>query len=289
MSVEQFFNAESIEEVVDLLDQYKGDAKIIAGGTDLVIALNNKKISPKVLIDISKIEDLRKIEEKDGELIIGSAVSFTHLMDYIKGDNNLKGLYDAARSIGSPQIRNKGTLGGNIGHSSPAADSTPPLIALGAKLKIASKNGIREVLLEDYSAKKNGAGLQEDELILTIEFPKLRKNQFLTFSKLGLRKALAISRITTSAVIELDQNKNVIDVVMCSGSIGRYPMREPEVEEYLKGKILNEETIEGAVEVLIDSMDERLEGRSTLPYKRIAIESILKETLYSRLKFLSEV
>ncbi len=66
-------------------------------------------------------------------------------------------------------------------------------------------------------------------------------------------------------------------------------MREPEVEEYLKGKILNEETIEGAVEVLIDSMDERLEGRSTLPYKRIAIESILKETLYSRLKFLSEV
>ncbi len=289
MSVEQFFNAESIEEVVDLLDQFKGDAKIIAGGTDLVIALNNKKISPKVLIDISKIEDLRKIEEEDGKLIIGSAVSFTHLMDYIKGDNNLKGLYDAARSIGSPQIRNKGTLGGNIGHSSPAADSTPPLIALGAKLKIASKKGIREVLLEDYSAKKDGAGLQEDEVILTIEFPKLRKNQFLTFSKLGLRKALAISRITTSAVIELDQNKNVIDVVMCSGSIGRHPMREPEVEEYLRGKTLNEETIEGAVEVLIDSMDERLEGRSTLPYKRIAIESILKETLYSRLKFLSEV
>ncbi len=289
MSVEQFFNAKSVEEVVNLLDQYKEDAKIIAGGTDLVIALRNKKISPRVLIDISKIEELMKIEEKDGKLIIGGAVSYTHLMDYIKGDNNLKGLYDSARSIGSPQIRNKGTFGGNIGHSSPAADSVPPLIALGATLKLASKNGTREVLLEDYTAKKAGSGLQNDELIVGIEFPKLEKNQFLTFSKLGLRKALAISRITTSAVIELDMNKNITNVVMCSGSIGKYPMREPEVEEYLTGKTLNDETIEGAVEVLMSSMDERLEGRSTLPYKRIAVESILKETLYSRLKFLSEV
>ncbi len=289
MSVEQFFNAKSIEEVVNLLDQYKEEAKIIAGGTDLVIALNNKKISPKVLIDISKIEELRNIEEVDGKIIIGSAVSFSHLMDYIKGNNNLKGLYDAARSVGSPQIRNKGTLGGNIGHSSPAADSIPPLIALGASIKLASKSGIREILLEDYSAKKNGAGLRQDELIVSIEFKNLSNDQFLTFSKLGLRKALAISRITTSAVIELDDNKIITNIVICSGSIGRYPMRENAVEEYLMGKTLNDEVIEEAVNVLKDSMDERLEGRSTLPYKRIAVESILKETLYSRLKLLSEV
>lgn len=289
MSVEQFFNAKSIEEVVNLLDQYKEEAKIIAGGTDLVIALNNKKISPKVLIDISKIEELRNIEEVDRKIIIGAAVSFSHLMDYIKGNNNLKGLYDAARSVGSPQIRNKGTLGGNIGHSSPAADSIPPLIALGASIKLASKSGIREILLEDYSAKKNGAGLRQDELIVSIEFKNLSNDQFLTFSKLGLRKALAISRITTSAVIELDDNKIITNIVICSGSIGRYPMRENAVEEYLMGKTLNDEVIEEAVNVLKDSMDERLEGRSTLPYKRIAVESILKETLYSRLKLLSEV
>lgn len=289
MSVEQFFNAKSIEEVVNLLDQYKEEAKIIAGGTDLVIALNNKKISPKVLIDISKIDQLRKIEEADGKIIIGSAVNYTQLMNYLKGNNNLKGLYDAARSVGSPQIRNKGTIGGNIGHSSPAADSIPPLIALGARIKLASKSGIREILLEDYSAKKNGAGLRQDELIVSIEFKNLSNDQFLTFSKLGLRKALAISRITTSAVIELDDNKIITNIVICSGSIGRYPMRENAVEEYLMGKTLNDEVIEQAVNVLKDSMDERLEGRSTLPYKRIAVESILKETLYSRLKLLSEV
>lgn len=288
MSVEQVFNANSIEETINLLDQYKEEAKIIAGGTDLVIALNNKKISPKVLIDISKIEELKNIKEIDGKIIIGAAVSFTKLMEYIKGNNNLKGLYDAARSVGSPQIRNKGTIGGNIGHSSPAADSTPPLIALGARIKLASKNGVREVLLEDYSAKINNSGLREDELITTIEFLDLKNNEFLTFSKLGLRKALAISRITTSAVIGLDVNKKITNVTMCSGSIGKYPMREKEVEDYLIGKILNDDSIEGAVKVLKDRMDERLEGRSSLSYKRIAIESILKETLYSRLKFLSE-
>ena len=280
MSVEQFFNAKSIEQVVDLLDQYKEDAKIIAGGTDLVIALNNKKITPSVLIDISKIEDLRKIEEYNGNIVIGAAVHFTQLMDYIEDNKSLKGLHDSARSIGSPQIRNKATVGGNIGHSSPAADSIPPLIALGASLNLISINGERKVLLEDYSAKKEDAGLKVGELM---------KNEFLTFSKLGLRKALAISRITTSAVIQLNEEKNIIKCVMCSGSIGRYPMREIEVEHYLLGKTLNEETIEAAVEVLKDSMDIRLEGRSSLTYKRIAVESILKETLYSRLKFLSEV
>ena len=289
MSVEQFFNAKSIEQVVDLLEQYKEDAKIIAGGTDLVIALNNKKITPSVLIDISKIEDLRKIEEYNGNIVIGAAVHFTQLMDYIEDNKSLKGLHDSARSIGSPQIRNKATVGGNIGHSSPAADSIPPLIALGASLNLLSLHGERKVLLEDYSAKKEDAGLKVGELIKSIEFPKLEKNEFLTFSKLGLRKALAISRITTSAVIQLNEEKNIIKCVMCSGSIGRYPMREIEVEHYLVGKTLNEETIEAAVEVLKDSMDIRLEGRSSLTYKRIAVESILKETLYSRLKFLSEV
>ena len=126
-------------------------------------------------------------------------------------------------------------------------------------------------------------------MILTIEFPKLRKNQFLTFSKLGLRKALAISRITTSAVIELDQNKNVIDVVMCSGSIGRYPMREPEVEEYLKGKEIKEETILGSIVVLEEAMRERLEGRSTFPYKSKAIKTILRETLEESINLKNEV
>lgn len=289
MSVEQVYNAKSIEEVVNLLDQYKQDAKIIAGGTDLVIALNNKKISPKVLIDISKIEELRKIEVENGNIVIGAAVNFSQLIGYTKENNNLKGLFDAARSVGSPQIRNKGTIGGNIGHSSPAADSIPPLIALGTKIKLMSKSGTRIVLLEDYSAKKNGAELGQDELIISIEFPDLKDNEFLTFSKLGLRKALAISRITTSALIELDENRKIINCVMCSGSIGRYPMRENDVERYLVGKYLNEEVIEEAVMVLKDSMDIRLKGRSSLPYKRIAVESILKETLYSRLKFLSEV
>lgn len=289
MSVEQVYNAKSIEQVVNLLDQYKQDAKIIAGGTDLVIALNNKKISPKILIDISKIEDLTKIEEVNGKIVIGAAVTFSQLMNYLKDNKNLKGLYDAARSIGSPQIRNKATIGGNIGHSSPAADSIPPLIALGTKLKIMNKSGIREVSLEDYTAKKNGAGLGVDELIISMELNNLSEDQFLTFSKLGLRKALAISRITTSALIELDEENCINKVVLCSGSIGRYPMRENDVEQYLMGKVLNGKNINNAVEVLQSSMDLRLEGRSSLPYKRIAVESILKETLYNRLKLLSEV
>lgn len=277
--VEIFYNAKSIEEVLGLLDKYKGDCKVIAGGTDIIIALKNQKISPKVLIDINKIKELKTIEEKDDKIIIGAGVSYTKLMGSNLFNDNLYALKKACREVGSPQIRNKGTIGGNIANNSPAADSVPPLLALGSTLKIASARGTREVLLEDYCADNKNLGLKDDELIVNIEFQKPNYNQSLSFSKLGLRKALAISRISVSTLIGFDEN-GIIDLIrVASGSIGRYSMREIQVEEYLKGKELDSYNIEEAINVLQISMDDRLKGRSTLPYKRRAVEGVLKDAL----------
>ena len=280
MTLDKVYNGKDIDDVVEMLGRYGKDAKIIAGGTDLVIALKSGKISPRVLIDISKIGKLKAIED-DGEYItIGSGTSFTQIVENPIFQGSLQGLYKACRMVGSPQIRNKGTIGGNIANGSSAADSIPPLICLGSIITLVSTDGIREILLEDYYNNP----IKDNELITQIQFKKPKENQILTFSKLGLRKALAISRLTISALIESDDNDFIQFSKVASGALGKYPMREFEVEDYLLGKVLEEEIIDGAIDTLQKSMDERLKGRSTLPYKRIAIASILKEVLESAIE-----
>ncbi|TCU68977.1 purine hydroxylase gamma subunit apoprotein [Tissierella praeacuta] len=275
MTLNQVYNGNNIDEVVEILGKYGRDAKIIAGGTDIVIALKNEKISPKVLIDITKIADLKDIED-DGEYIkIGAGVTFTQIIRNPLFQGNLYGLYKACRMVGSPQIRNKGTIGGNIANGSAAADSIPPLIALGSKVKLLSIDGTREIAIEDYYNDP----IKENEILTTITFKKPKENQILTFAKLGLRKALAISRLTSATFIEFDDEDFVKSIRVASGALGKYPMREYEVEKYLIGKKIEAKTIEGAIGTIQSSMDERLKGRATLPYKRVAISGILKEAM----------
>nr|WP_300002642.1 FAD binding domain-containing protein [Tissierella sp.] len=275
MNIKEVFNPESIEEVLELLNKYGDKAKIIAGGTDVIIELKNEKINPDVLIDIFKIKDLKKIEEKDGMITIGACVSFTQVVESDLFKTNLIGFNKACRLVGSPQIRNKGTIGGNIVNKAAAADSVPPLMCLDAILTIESLNDKREISLEEYynTPLKNG------ELLTYIKFNKPNGDVSLSFAKLGLRKALAISRLTNSVMIEFDEDNKVKDVKVASGALGRTPVRERTVEKYLLGKDINDQVIEQATEVLRSSAEERLKGRSTFPYKSSAINTTLKEAI----------
>lgn len=268
--------ARSVEEAVELLSQYES-SKIIAGGTDIIIQIYEKRIHPKALIDISKVDELKKIEEKDDYIEIGAGVTYTDIMESSLFEGNLKGFKKACSLVGSPQIRNRGTIGGNIVNASPAADSIPPLIVLESTLILVSKRGTREVKIQDYFSHGKTFGIREDELLTAIRFRKPK--EVLTFAKLGLRKALAISRISISALVDLDEDNRVSFVRIASGSIGKFPMREYEVEEFLHGKVFEDSVVDESVKVLQESMDKRLAGRPTLPYKRRAIEAVLKEAL----------
>lgn len=288
MTLNGVYNGSSIQEVIDLLKEHNDEAKIIAGGTDLIVAMREGKSSPKVMIDISKIEELKGIQSENDEIEIGAGVTYTQVVESSLFNNNIYGLIKACRMVGSPQIRNKGTIGGNIANAAPAADSIPPLIALDAKLKIGSWRGYREVSLADFFSKNSELGLKSDELLVSISFKNIKENQYLSFSKLGLRKALAISRVTLSMLIQVENNR-IENIVVASGSIGKYPMREPQVERVLMGKAIDEKLLDLAVNSLQGSMHERLRGRSTLPYKRSAIVSLFEEVIRESNSYYSEV
>lgn len=285
MGVKEVFTCNSIDEVAELLNEYGSKSKVIAGGTDLIVAIREKKLDPDALIDISKIKELKEMVVDGRSVRIGAGTTFTEIVDNPLFKDEFYGFYKACKLVGAPQIRNKATIGGNVANNSPAADAVPPLICLDAKLELYSKEGIREVRLEDYYKDKVNYGLRDNEIIKSLVFNKPEEDEIVTFAKLGLRKALAISRITASGLIKLNDKKVMEKVKVSSGSISKYPIREYEVEDYLLGKELNEDTIEGAVKLLQGEMDRRLEGRSTLSYKRIAVESILKEVLFERLNF----
>lgn len=288
MALEKVYKGENIYEVVELLGKYGEDAKIIAGGTDIIIDLRNERIAPKVLVDVSSIEELKSIEDKGEYIEIGAGVSFTQIVESPLFVGNLYGLNKSCHLVGSPQIRNKGTLGGNIANGSPAADSIPPLICLNASLIFKSIKGTREISIEDYY-KDEDASVKVDEILANIRFNKLDKRQALSFSKLGLRKALAISRLSIATLLELDEGEKISTIKVASGSLGKYPMRELELEQFLMGKKLDHTTIDEGIVVLQKAMEKRLAKRSTFPYKRIAVDSMFREALKEAMELLNGV
>ncbi|KAB3530540.1 FAD binding domain-containing protein [Alkaliphilus serpentinus] len=274
MDIKNVFQAKDVPEAINLLDQYGEAAKVIAGGTDIIIALRENHVKVSVLVDISSIKELKEIKTSDDWVEMGAAVTFTEVMDYFKGHKEYSGLIEAASLVGSPQIRNAATIGGNICNASPAADFVPPLLALDAVLTVEGKEGKREVRLEDFLLDKGRVDLNKGELLTTIKFIRLRKGQTVTFSKLGLRKALAISRLSTAVYLEIDDDEKCAEVRVASGSIGKHGLRERVAEESLKGKNLDKAAIDEASKVLSNEVEKRLAGRSSCEFKKDAVEGI---------------
>lgn len=289
MALIKVIKGETVEEVLNFLDEYNSQGEIIAGGTDIVVAMRNKEKSPKILIDISSIEELSYIKEEDNFIELGGTTTFTQVVESQKFNNNLKGFKKACRLVGSPQIRNKGTIGGNIINASAAADSVPPLIALGSTIILRNKEGSREVKLEDYYKNWEREKIKENELLTSIRFKKPKVNEIITFDKLGLRKALAISRINISIFISLDKFKTIKNIKIVSGALGKYPMRERAVEDYLKGEKIDRININDSIEILQREMNKRLKGRASLPYKMEAVKGPYLSAFKEALDYFNEV
>lgn len=275
------YKSNSVEETLEILKSAP-KSKIISGGTDLIIELRNHNSDVDYLVDISSIEELKKIEKVNDEYIIGSAVPFSDILNF-KFPDNLKGFVNALNQIGSPQIRNRGTIGGNLANASTSADSAPVLLALDAKVGISTGDFEKEVSMTDFY-DFIGEGLYHG-IITYIKFKEIPLNSYLSFEKLGYRKSLAISKLSISTNITLNENFEIEKIFVASGAIGKYPMREYEVESKIISQSLNENIIQLSIETMKEIISERLKGRSSLNYKLSAIEYVLRSCLEESIQY----
>ncbi len=265
----------SIQEACDLLWKADGKAKLIAGGTDLVIGLRNGEQSPPLLIDVTKIGELRKIEEKNGTISIGAAITHSEIACSPLIKECAKVLSDAASEIGSPQIRNLGTIGGNIVNASPAADTLPPLMVLNAIGMVVSKEGEKQVPLYQLFNGPYETSLRPNELLVRVTFQKLSSDMRSSYVRLARRDAMAIARMSVAIVLEMEKRKKRIkDIRIAAGSVTPTPQRFSEVEHFLSGKSPDEETLQRASLKISEMMINRTGIRTSTPYKRPVIEAL---------------
>jgi CO/xanthine dehydrogenase FAD-binding subunit len=197
----------------------------LAGGTDVMVAMNFGAERPPALIDLTRISELRGWDIDDGQLRLGAGVTYSQVITDLAG--RLPGLALAARTVGSPQIRNRGTVGGNLGTASPAGDAHPPLLAANAEVEIASVQGTRRLAIADFFTGPKRSALEPGELIAAVRIPLPSGPE--QFSKIGTRNAMVIAVAAFSLALRPDRQ----EVGTGIGSAAPTPRRAPEAEKFL--------------------------------------------------------
>lgn len=262
------------------------EARSISGGTDIMVEINFDRDRPGAVLDLSGIEELRSWEESENRLRVGAGVSYSRIITELGG--RLPGLAMASRTVGSPQIRNRATVGGNLGTASPAGDALPPLYTDDAEIEVAAlrDGSVRSRMLpvaEFISGPKRNA-LAEDELIVAFHIPESRGPQ--QYAKIGPRNAMVIAVCAFGLSLDARNEK----VAGCTGSAGPTPARVAEAEAFIEG-VLDEQRLWRTRQPIPDSALARfgeLAAESTRPitdvrgteaYRRHAVGVLAKRTL----------
>ena len=277
---QEYINATSIEQVLSLLAAEKSQARIIAGGTDLVLEMREDfHQEVKTLIDISRVEKLDEINLDDGGYIhIGAGVTHNQCVaSEIIRDGALP-LALASLEVGAPQIRNTGTIVGNLVTASPANDTIVPLVALEAVLNIRSLDGERQVALSDFYTGVRKHVLQPDEMVTEIIVPSMEADQHGEYLKLGLRKAQAISLVNMAVLLGLDEGK-ITSASITLGAVAPTIIHASSAEDFLVGKELSENIIDKAADLAKQAARPIDDIRSSADYRQEITRVLVKRGL----------
>ncbi len=222
----EFLQPESWQEALEMKAAHP-EAVPIHGGTDVMVELNFDRERPEHILDLTRVPELREWGWENGRLRVGAGVTYTRAIEGLSAP--LPGLAIASRTVGSPQIRNRGTIGGNIASSSPAGDALPPLYASDAEVELASTEGTRIVPIEEFVTGPKKNVLEPNELISAFCVPEAGGPQ--QYSKIGTRNAMVIALCSFGLALHPEQRK----VGSCIGSAGPTPLRAQEAESFIEG------------------------------------------------------
>ena len=272
----QYLKVNSTEELLAHLGQ--PGAMILCGGTDLLVKMRSGFVSPTLLLDISELASLREIRKTDGRIEIGAVVTESELLasDVIK--EYLPLLSIVLSKLGAVQIRNRGTLGGNVVNASPAADSAIPLLLYEAEVILERSQGERRLPLETFFLGPGKTALAKGEFLraLSIPVPNVQFTPF--FHKVGRRRALTIAIASLGALLRV-QDKEIEEIRLAAGSVAPTPLRLRQVETRLNGERLTESLIAEARDLAAHSVFPIDDIRASADYRRAVIGDLLARFL----------
>jgi carbon-monoxide dehydrogenase medium subunit len=265
----EYINATTIDEVLQALSERGERARIVAGATDLILELERGvRKGIDTLIDVTRIPNLDRISiDEDNIIHLGPLVTHNHCVESRLLRARAYPLARAAWEVGAPQIRNRGTIAGNLITASPANDTITPLMALNASVTLQSTKGMRTVALKDFYTGVRRTVMQPDEMLVDISFPAMESTARGTFIKLALRRAQAISIIDVAVILDLDAD-TVKSAAIALGAVAPTIIRAPEAESYLAGKQLTDDVLEEAARLTMESCKPIDDIRGSAAYRR---------------------
>lgn len=239
----QYYKPVEVDEAIDMLTDFGERAKIIAGGTDLIVQLKEKFLSPEILIDISGILELKKLERQDQDVFVGAAVTMTQIGNWLDL-REFRALAEGAFSVGSYQVRNIATIGGNLCNAVPSADTAPPLIALKARFHLKGPGKKKRIVeAEHFFRGPRKTILEADEILTGISLSSSNPYQVSRYIKYGPRNGMDLALTGVAVAAVFNNLEQVEHVRVALGAVAPVPLRVKAIEEFLVGKHLTEDVV----------------------------------------------
>ena len=271
------FSPKNAEEICSLLSRFGDRARLLAGGTDLMVKINRRQYFPEIIIFIADC-GLSYIRETENTLTIGAATPFQVILDSPRVKLKTPLLVEVVKHIASPAVRNLGTLGGNLANASPAADSATALLVLDAKVKILSSEGERTVAVQDLFLGPGRTVLKANEFIKEILIPLPDEDSTWAYRKLGRRQAHTLSILAAAVGLKWEARK-CGDVRIALGAAAPTPLRAMQAEDLIRGKDPREELFQEAAQAAAEAIKPIDDIRASAWYRKRACEVLVKRLL----------
>lgn len=274
-----YHEPESVADAIGLAARFGAEGRFLAGGTDLIVQIRRGKLAPRHVVSLHRVPGLDRIE-RNGAITLGARVTHRAIERFPRFQGALRALVEGAEVVGGHQVRNVGTVGGNIVNASPAADVVPVLLALDATVTCVGPDGERTLPLRAFLKGPGQTDRKPGELLASVRFHELPRSSATAFLKAGRRKAMEISVVCVAACLTLDAaRERCLDARIALGAVGPTTLRADAAERMLRGLALTPEALREAGRVAAGECQPISDVRASARYRRLLVEVLVPRAL----------